>query len=191
MTKKINLTNWNEVIDFLVSQSNSKKHTKEYYVKELQKDLANEIHYLWNSGELNTYRWDESLWNDQLCEEWHEYFNLTNEFEKTSKVDSEDYSLTEYELIKKYGSDWFEENFCGYSIAINENLSIDQLESLADEMSSKYYTFWSYEIDEEIGYIIPEFHQYGTAEHSKYEKEKSKYENFEFEEDDTDEENDN
>ncbi|WP_373440567.1 hypothetical protein [Metamycoplasma equirhinis] len=119
------------------------------------------------------------MWDDELCSDWHEYFDLTNEFEKTSKVDSEDYSLTEYELTEKYGSDWVEENFCGYSITIKDNLSIDQLENLADEMSSKYYAFWSYEINEEIGYIIPEFHQYETFQYSEYQKEKSKYENFE------------
>ncbi|MDC8921006.1 hypothetical protein [Metamycoplasma hyosynoviae] len=191
MTKKINLTDWNEAIDFLVSQSNSKTHTKEYYINQLKEELINEINYLWDNGKLNINKWEESVWNDELCSDWHEYFDLTNEFGKTSKVDSEDYSLTEYELTKKYGSDWVEENFCGYSITIKDDLSIDQLESLADEMSSKYYAFWSYEISEEISYIIPEFHQYETFQHSKYQEEKSKYENFKFEEDDADEENDN
>lgn len=180
MKKKIDITNWKEVVEYLASQSKFEWKTEEYFIKDLQKDMTEEIYYLWNNNELDTNHWDNSVWNDELNKEYKEYFELENKFNKNAIVDKEDYFLTHYELNKKYGQDWYDENFEQITISIKNNLSIGQLDSLASLMKKGYYDFWSYEIDNE-GFITPEFHQYHTDEYSEYIDDQRKFENFEVE----------
>lgn len=180
MKKTIDVTNWREVVEHLASQSKFEWKTEEYFIKDLQKDMTEEIYYLWNNNELDTNHWDNSVWNDELNKEYKEYFELENKFNKNAIVDKEDYFLTHYELNKKYGQDWYDENFEQITISIKNNLSIGQLDSLASLMKKGYYDFWSYEIDNE-GFITPEFHQYRTDEYSEYIDDQRKFENFEVE----------
>ena len=163
MKNKIDTTNWKEVIDYMVSQSKFEWKTEEYFIKDLQKDMIDEIIWLWSEAELNTSN-----------------FDLKNDFVKNANVDKEDYFLTGYDLIKKYGQDWYDENYQGSTISIKNNLSIDQLELLASLMKHGYYDFWNYEINEK-GFIFPRFNQYSTSEYSEYVSDKTRFENFEVE----------
>ena len=183
MKKKIDITNWREVVDFVIDrqdQEKSKYWTKEKEINSLREAIKEEIEYLWNIDEINTRKWDECCWDDNVNIEFKEFFNISNKFQKNLKIDDEDYSSTDYELIKKYEKDWYDDNFYSRDISIKENLSIDQLESLASLMKEGYYDFWSYEIDNE-GFITPEFHQYHTDEYSEYIDDQRKFENFEVE----------
>ena len=112
--------------------------------------------------------------------EYKKYFDLENDFNKNAITDIEDYSLTGYDLIKKYGQNWYDENYQGSTISIKNNLSIDQLELLTSLMKHGYYDFWNYEINKK-GFIFPYFHQYRTSEYSKYIDDKNMFENFEVE----------
>ena len=181
MKETIDLTNWREVVDFVIDcqdQEKSKYWTKEKEINSLREIIKEEIEYLWNNDEINTRKWDECCWDDNVNMEFKEFFNISNKFQENLKIDDEDYSSTDYELIKKYGKDWYDDNFYSRDISIKENLSIDQLESLASLMKEGYYDFWSYEIDKK-GFINPEFHQYHTDEHSEYIDDQRKFENFE------------
>ena len=183
MKKKIDLTNWREAVDFMVDWQGPNKSeywTKENLISWIRKQLKKEIDRLWERNEINTSKWDECCWNDDINKEFKEFFNVSNKFLDNSKVEDEDYSLTDYELKKKYGQDWYDDNFYSVVTSIKENLSIDQLESLASLMKEGYYDFWSYEIDNE-GFITPEFHQYHTDEYSEYIDDQRKFENFEVE----------
>ena len=180
MKKKIDITNWKEVVEYLASQSKFEWKTEEHFIKDLQEDMISEINWLWSEDQLNINHWDNSIWNDELNKEHKKYFELKNEFNKNTNVDKEDYSLTRYELIKKYGQDWYDENYVGTTYSIKNNLSIDQLESLTSLMKEGYYDFWSYEIDEK-GFIFPYFRQYSTEKYSEYMNDKRWFENFEVE----------
>lgn len=178
--ERIDATNWREVAEYMFSKPKFGWRTKENFIKYLQEDMTDEINWLWSKDELNTTKWDNCVWNDEVNKEYKEYFELENKFDKNAIVDKEDYSLTDYELIKKYGKDWYDENFEQITISIKNNLSIGQLDSLASLMKKGYYDFWSYEIDNE-GFINPEFHQYHTDEYSEYIDDQRKFENFEVE----------
>lgn len=180
MKKIIDLTNWREVVEYMTSQSKFEWKTEEYFIKDLQKDMIEEIYYLWDKDELNTNHWDNSVWDDELNREYKEYFDLKNGFTKEAIVEEEDYSLTDYELKEKYGQDWYYENYAQTDRLIKNNLSIDQLDCLVSLMKKGYYEFWSYEIDN-TGFIIPNFHQYSTSEYLEYMDDKRKFENFEVE----------
>ena len=180
MKQKIDLTNWEEVVNYMCSQSKFEWKTKENFIKHLQEDMISEINWLWSEDQLNINHWDNSIWNDELNKEHKKYFELKNEFNKNTNVDKEDYSLTCYELRKKYGQDWYDENYVGTTYSIKNNLSIDQLESLTSLMKEGYYDFWSYEIDEK-GFIFPYFRQYSTEKYSEYMNDKRWFENFEVE----------
>lgn len=180
MKKKIDITNWKEVVEYLASQSKFEWKTEKHFIKDLQEDMISEINWLWSEDQLNINHWDNSIWNDELNKEHKKYFELKNEFNKNTNVDKEDYSLTRYELIKKYGQDWYDENYVGATYSIKNKLSIDQLESLTSLMKEGYYDFWSYEIDEK-GFIFPYFHQYSTEKYSEYMDAKRWFENFEVE----------
>lgn len=180
MKQKIDLTNWEEVVNYMCSQSKFEWKTKENFIKHLQEDMISEIIWLWSEDELNINHWDNSVWDDELNKEHKEYFQLKNEFDKNAIVDKEDYSLTDYELIKKYGQDWYDENYEATIYSIKNNLSIDQLESLTSLMKKEYYYFWSYEINKK-GFIFPYFHQYSTSKYSEYMYDQRKFENFEVE----------
>ena len=180
MKKKIDLTNWEEVVEYMCSQSKFEWKTKENFIKNLQEDMISEINWLWSEDQLNINHWDNSIWNDELNKEHKKYFELKNEFNKNTNVDKEDRFLTRYELIKKYGQDWYDENYVGATYSIKNNLSIDQLESLTSLMKEGYYDFWSYEIDEK-GFIFPYFRQYSTEKYSEYMNDKRWFENFEVE----------
>ena len=180
MKQKIDLTNWREVVDYMCSQSKFEWKTKENFIKHIKEDMISEIIWLWSEDELNTNHWDNSVWNDELNKEHKGYFQLKNEFNKNAIIDKEDYSLTDYELIKKYGQDWYDENYEATIYSIKNNLSIDQLESLTSLMKKGYYDFWYYEINKK-GFICPRFHQYSTSEYSEYMDERRRFENFEVE----------
>ena len=180
MKKKIDITNWREVVEYMVSQSKFEWKTEEYFIKNLREDMISEIIWLWSEAELNTSKWDNCVWNDEVNKEYKKYFDLKNDFLKNAIVDKEDYFLTGYDLIKKYSQDWYDENYQGSTISIKNNLSIDQLELLASLMKHGYYDFWNYEINKE-GFIFPYFHQYSTSEYSKYMDERKRFENFEVE----------
>ena len=181
MKQKIDLTNWRKVVDYMCFQSKFEWQTKENFIKHIQEDMISEIIWLWSEDELNTNHWDNSVWNDELNKEHKEYFELENKFDKNAIVDDEDYSLTDYELIKKYDQDWYDENYEARIYSIKTNLSIDQLESLASLMKEGYYGFWSYEINKDTGFVTPHFHQYNTSEYSDYIHDRRKFENFEVE----------
>lgn len=181
MKIKIDLTNWSESVNFVVNHPDREK--SKYWKKEvnlLRETIKDEMNYLWDHNKINTRKWDDCCWDNDINREFKEFFNVSNEFMENSKVDDKDYSLTDYELIKKYGKDWHDDNFYSTVISIKEKLSIDQLLELASLMQRKYYSFWSYEIDNE-GFINPEFHQYDTTEYSEYLKDLKAYENFEVE----------
>lgn len=180
MKQKIDLTNWREVVDYMCSQSKFEWKAKENFIKHIKEDMISEIIWLWSEDELNTNHWDNSVWNDELNKEHKGYFQLKNEFNKNAIIDKEDYSLTDYELIKKYGQDWYDENYEATIYSIKNNLSIDQLESLTSLMKKGYYDFWYYEINKK-GFIFPRFHQYSTSEYSEYMDERRRFENFEVE----------
>ena len=95
MKKIIDLTNWREVVEYMTSQSKFEWKTEEYFIKDLQKDMIEEIYYLWDKDELNTNHWDNSVWDDELNREYKEYFDLKNGFTKEAIVEEEDYSLTD------------------------------------------------------------------------------------------------
>lgn len=180
MKQKIDLTNWEEIVDYMCSQSKFEWKTKENFIKHIKEDMISEIIWLWSEAELNTSKWDNCVWNDEVNKEYKKYFDLKNDFLKNANLDKEDYFLTGYDLIKKYGQDWYDENYQGSTISIKNNLSIDQLELLASLMKHGYYDFWSYGINKK-GFIFPYFHQYNTSEYSKYMDERKRFENFEIE----------
>ena len=180
MKKKIDLTNWREVVEYMVSQSKFEWKTEEYFIKYLQKDMIEEIYYLWDKDELNTNHWDNSVWDDELNREYKEYFNFKNVFYKNANVEKEDYFLTRYELKKKYGQNWFDKNHYLNLFGTKRNLSINQLELLTSLLKKGYYGFWSYEIDKDAS-IRPKFHQYNISELSEYINDKMIFENFEVE----------
>ena len=180
MKKTIDVTNWREVVDYMVSQSKFEWKTEEHFIKDLREDMISEIIRLWSEAEFNTSKWDNCVWNDEVNKEYKKYFDLKNDFVKNADIDKEDYFLTGYDLIKKYGQDWYDENYQGSTISIKNNLSIDQLELLASLMKHGYYDFWNYQIDKK-GFIFPYFHQYSTSEYSKYMDERKRFENFEIE----------
>lgn len=119
-------------------------------------------------------------WNDELNNEYKEYFSFKNIFYENAIIDKEDYFLTRYELRKKYGQDWIEQNLYVNFLGYKRNLSINQLESLTSLIKKEYCGFWSYEIDKEAS-IHPKYHQYSLSEYSKYIEDKNMFENFEVE----------
>ena len=181
MKERIDATNWREVAEYMVSKPKFGWKTKENFIKYLQEDMTDEINWLWSKDELNTTKWDNCVWNDEVNKEYKEYFELENKFDKNAIVNKEDYSLTDYELIKKYGKDWYDENCHLNLFSPKRNLSIDKLESLASLMKEGYYGFWSYEINKDTGFVTPHFHQYSTSEYSDYIHDRRKFENFEVE----------
>ena len=184
MKRKIDLTNWKEAVDFVIAhqdQQTLKYWTKEKEINSLRKTIREIMQYLWDCDEINARKWDYFCWDDSVNKEFKKFFNTINEFQENSKVNYEDYSSTKYELIKKYGQDWYDDNFASTIVYIKKYLSINRLLELASLMQRKYYAFWSYEIDNHGLFITPKFHQYDTANYSKYLKDLQAYENFEFE----------
>ena len=180
MKKTIDVTKWYEAIFYVASNSPENKEEKiRNLIFDLREKMKKEINLLWDVDRLN-YDWDVSVWNDELCKEYKKYFTFKNKFIKNAIVDKEDYFLTRYELRKKYGQDWYDENYEARIYSIKTNLSIDQLESLTSLMKKGYYDFWSYEIDNDAS-IRPKFHQYSISEYSKYIDDKNMFENFEVE----------
>ena len=180
MKKTIDVTKWYEAIFYVASNSPQNKEEKiRNLIFDLREKMKKEINLLWDVDRLN-YDWDVSVWNDELCKEYKEYFTFKNKFIKNAIVEKEDYSLTRYELVKKYGKDWEKEKVFLNFLGFKKDLQIDQLESLASLMKKGYYDFWSYEIDKK-GFINPEFHQYSISEYSKYIDDKNMFENFEVE----------
>ena len=184
MKYKVDLTNWKEAVDFVIAhqdQQTSKYWTKEKEINSLRRTIREIMQYLWDCNEINTRKWDYCRWDDSVNKEFKKFFNTINEFQKNSKVDDEDYLSTKYELIKKYSQDWYDDNFAATVVLIKKHLSINRLLELASLMQWKFYSFWSYEIDNHGLFITPKFHQYDTAGYSKYLKDLQAYENFEVE----------
>ena len=176
MKKKIDLTSWYEVIDYIASNSENKKEKTKDLILKLKEDMIKQMNLLWNKEELNNIYLDDKEQSDKL----KEYLDFKNIFYKNAIVDKEDYFLTRYELKEKYGKDWFDKNHYGNFIGPKRNLSIDQFELLTSLIKKRYYGFWSYEIDKDAS-IHPKFHQYNLSELSEYIKDKNIFGNFEVE----------
>ena len=184
MKKIIDVTNWREVVDFIITyqdQQTSKYWTKEKEINSLRRMIKDEMNFLWDRNKINTHKWDAHYWDDNVNKEFKKFFTIINKFQGNSKVDYEDYLSTKNELIKKYGQDWYDDNFADTIVLIKKYLSINRLLELASLMKKGYYDFWSYEIDNHGLFITPKFHQYDTTEHSKYLKDLQAYKNFEVE----------
>ena len=80
MKKKIDITNWRETVEYMVSQSKFEWKTKENFIKHIQEDMISEIIWLWSEAELNTSKWDNCVWNDEVNKEYKKYFDLSNDF---------------------------------------------------------------------------------------------------------------
>lgn len=184
MKKKIDVTNWREVVDFVITyqdQETSKYWTKEKEINSLRRMIKDEMNFLWDRNKINTHKWDDHYWDDNVNKEFKKFFTIINKFQGNSKVAYEDYLSTKNELIKKYGQDWYDDNFADTIVLIKKYLSINRLLELASLMQEKYYAFWSFEIDNDGLFITPKFHQYDTTEHSKYLKDLQAYQKFEVE----------
>ena len=180
MKQRIDLTNWYEVIDYVASTSQNKKEKTKDLVFDVRKKMIKEIELLSDMDKLNGVDENDGEWDDELNNEYKEYFSFKNIFYENTIVDKEDNFLTRYELRKKYGQDWIEQNLYANLLGYKRNLSINQLESLTSLLKKEYCGFWSYEIDKK-GFIIPNFHQYSTSEYSEYMDDQRKFENFEVE----------
>lgn len=180
MKRRIDLTNWYEVIDYVASTSQNKKEKIKDLVFDVRKNMMKKIEHLSDMEKLNSVDENDGEWNDELNNEYKEYFSFKNIFYENAIVDKEDNFLTRYELRKKYGQDWIEQNLYANLLGYKRNLSINQLESLTSLLKKEYYGFWSYEIDKEDS-ISPKYHQYSISEYSKYIDDKNMFENFEVE----------
>ena len=180
MKKTIDVTRWYEVLDYVLSNSENRKEKTKDLVFDVRQKMINQIEHLSDMGKLNGVHENEGEWDDELNNEYKEYFSFKNKFNKNAIVEEEDYFLTRYELRKKYGQDWVKQNLWLNLLGYKRNLSIDQLESLTSLLKTKYCGFWSYEIDKENS-IHPKYHQYSLSEYSKYLNDKNMFENFEVE----------
>ena len=180
MKQRIDLTNWYEVIDYVASTSQNKKEKIKDLVFDLRKNMMKKIEHLSDMEKLNNVDENDGEWDDELNNEYKEYFSFKIIFYENAIVDKEDNFLTRYELRKKYGQDWIEQNLYANLLGYKRNLSINQLESLTSLLKKEYYDFWSYEMDKEDS-ISPKYHQYSISEYSKYIDDKNMFENFEVE----------
>lgn len=180
MKKTIDVTSWYEVLDYVASTSQNKKEKVKDLVFDVRKKMIYQIEHLTDMEKLNNVYNSYDEWNDELNNEYKEYFSFKNIFYENAIIDKEDYFLTRYELRKKYGQDWIEQNLYVNFLGYKRNLSINQLESLTSLIKKEYCGFWSYEIDKEAS-IHPKYHQYSLSEYSKYIEDKNMFENFEVE----------
>lgn len=180
MKRKIDLTSWYEVLDYVASNPENRKEKTKDLVFDVRQKMIKEIEHLSDMEKLNGVDEHNGVWNDELNEEYKKYFSFKNHFYKNANVDKEDSFLTRYELRKKYGQDWVNKNLFINLLGYKRNLSIDQLESLTSLLKKEYCGFWSYEIDKEDS-IHPKYHQYSISEYSKYINDKNMFENFEVE----------
>ena len=180
MKKTIDVTSWYEVLDYVLSNLQNRKEKTKDLVFDVRKKMIYQIEHLSDMEKLNNVYNSYDEWNDELNNEYKEYFSFKNIFYENANVDKEDNFLTRYELRKKYGQDWIEQNLYANLLGYNRNLSIDQLESLTSLLKKEYCGFWSYEIDKEAS-IHPKYHQYSISEYSKYINDKNMFENFEVE----------
>lgn len=180
MKKTIDVTSWYEVLDYVLSNSENRKEKTKDLVFDVRKNMIKEIEHLSDMEKLNSVDENDGEWSDELNNEYKKYFSFKNIFYENAIVDKEDYFLTRYELRKKYGQDWIEQNLYLNLLGYKRNLSIDQLESLTSLLKKEYCGFWSYEIDKEAS-IRPKYHQYSLSEYSKYIDDKNMFENFEVE----------
>lgn len=180
MKKTIDVTNWHEVLDYVLSNLQNRKEKTKDLVFDVRKNMIKEIEHLSDMEKLNSVDESDGEWDDELNNECKEYFSFKNIFYENAIVDKEDNFLTRYELRKKYGQDWIEQNLYANLLGYKRNLSINQLESLTSLLKKEYCGFWSYEIDKEAS-IHPKYHQYSLSEYSKYINDKNMFENFEVE----------
>lgn len=180
MKKTIDVTRWYDVLDYVLSNSENRKEKTKDLVFDVREKMIYQIEHLTDMEKLNNVYNSYDEWNDELNNECKEYYSFKNVFYKNAIVDKEDYFLTRYELIKKYGQDWIKQNLYLDFLGYKKNLSINQLESLTSLLKKEYCGFWSYEIDKEAS-IHPKYHQYSLSEYSKYIEDKNMFENFEIE----------
>ena len=180
MKKTIDVTNWYEVLDYVLSNSQNRKEKTKDLVFDVREKMIKEIEHLSDMEKLNNVDENNGEWNEELNNEYKKYFSFKNAFYKNANVDKEDRFLTRYELRKKYGQDWVNKNLFINLLGYKRNLSINQLESLTSLLKKEYCGFWSYEIDKEAS-IHPKFHQYSISEYSEYINDKNMFENFEVE----------
>ena len=180
MKKTIDVTNWYEVLDYVLSNSQNRKEKTKDLVFDLREKMIKEIEHLSDMEKLNNVDENNGEWNEELNNEYKKYFSFKNAFYKNANVDKEDRFLTRYELKKKYGQDWLNKNLFINLLGYKRDLTIDQLESLTSLLKKEYCGFWSYEINKEDS-IRPKFHQYSISEYSKYIDDKNMFENFEVE----------
>lgn len=180
MKKTIDVTRWYDVLDYVLSNSENRKEKTKDLVFDVREKMIYQIEHLTDMEKLNNVYNSYDEWNDELNNECKEYYSFKNVFYKNAIVDKEDYFLTRYELIKKYGQDWIKQNLYLDFLGYKKNLSINQLESLTSLLKKEYCGFWSYEIDKKAS-IHPKYHQYSLSEYSKYIEDKNMFENFEIE----------
>lgn len=158
-TKLINLTNEEEVINHILSQCNDNKITREKIIKKLQKEMHKEIMTLLDNFKLSNEYWIFNMQNNKdISDSFKKYFIFRNEFQKNSKVDDEDYFLTDYELIQKYGIDWWKQNELTVINVLKEDLTIEELKLVCKKMCFSQYQFWKFKISNDYS-IIPSFYQ--------------------------------
>ena len=158
-TKLINLTNEEEVINHILSQCNDNKITREKIIKKLQKEMHKEIMTLLDNFKLSNEYWIFNMQNNKdISDSFKKYFIFRNEFQKNSKVDDEDYFLTDYELIQKYGIDWWKQNELTVINVLKEDLTIEELKWVCKKMCFSQYQFWKFKISNDYS-IIPSFYQ--------------------------------
>lgn len=158
-TKLIDLTNEEEVINHILSQCNDSTITKEKIVNKLQKAMHKKIMHLLENFKLSDEYWIFNMQNNKyVSDSFKKYFIFRNEFQKNSKVDEEDYFLTDYELIQKYGIEWWRENAFTIINVLKEDLTIQELKWVSKKMCFSEFRFWKFTISNDYS-IIPSFYQ--------------------------------
>lgn len=158
-TKLIDLTNEEEVINYILSQCNDSTITKEKIVNKLQKAMHKKIMHLLENFKLSDEYWIFNMQNNKyVSDSFKKYFIFRNEFQKNSKVDEEDYFLTDYELIQKYGIEWWRENAFTIINVLKEDLTIQELKWVSKKMCFSEFRFWKFTISNDYS-IIPSFYQ--------------------------------
>lgn len=157
-TKLIDLTNEEEVINYILSQCDETKITREKLIKNLQKAMNNKIMNLLNNFKLSDECWIFNMDTKYGSDSFKKYFAFRNDFPANMKVDEEDRFLTDYELIQKYGREWWHENSFPFTNCLREDLNIEELKWVSKRMSFVPYQSWIFKLSKNNS-IIPAFYQ--------------------------------
>ena len=174
-TKLVDLTNEEEVINHILSQCNETKTTREELIKNLQKAMNKKIMSLLNDFKLSDDYWIFNLDTKDASDEFKKYFAFRNDFSKKIKVDEEDRFLTDYEIIQKYGREWWKQSDSSLTHCLKEDLSIEELKWISKRMSFVSYRSWIFKLSKNNS-IIPLFYQ--TNDWNKYYKKRKDAQNF-------------